>query len=351
MIPPINQLRLVTRHRRDCHRAENRQHGFTLVELLVVISIIGLLVGLLLPAVQASREAARRASCSSNLRQIALALLMFHDNHASFPQGGWGSAWIGLAEEGVGEDQPGGWVFQIAPYLEEIRLGEAGDLSYLSRPLPIFNCPTRRSGLALPVGTRFSHQANPLPAGAVERVVRGDYAINAGASHTFVWFGPASLAEGKTESYWENVPTNERFTGISHMRRSVALKRIGDGASKTYLVGEKFLAPMHYQSGLSSGDDDNLFCGYDVDNHRFVASQPVALLASGITPDAYFEPMRDADFPVGGGSWRPRFGSAHPNTLHLAMCDGAVRRVGYDVDPHLHYLAGRRNDAEITSRQ
>ena len=87
-----------------------RQAGFTLVELLVVIAIIGILIALLLPAVQAAREAARSLECRNHLRQLAVAALNHEQAHGHYPTGGWGFYWIGDPDRGFAEDQPGGWI-------------------------------------------------------------------------------------------------------------------------------------------------------------------------------------------------------------------------------------------------
>src|SRR4051812_27557186 len=128
-----------------------RMKGFTLVELLVVIAIIGILVALLLPAIQSAREAARRTQCKTNLKNIGLAILNHVDSHKVFPTGGvtWGVLIEDYIEDGkpVGTDRMGlGWGFQILPYLEEEALHNVttGD-QMRSTSVPLYNCPSRRS--------------------------------------------------------------------------------------------------------------------------------------------------------------------------------------------------------------
>ena len=96
-----------------------RRNGFTLVELLVVIAIIGVLVALLLPAIQAAREAARRTQCINNLKQLALGCQNHHDTHGHFPTGGWGWYWVGDPDRGFGKEQPGGWAYNLLPFFEQ----------------------------------------------------------------------------------------------------------------------------------------------------------------------------------------------------------------------------------------
>ena len=96
------------------------------MELLVVITIIGILIALLLPAVQAAREAARQAQCKNNLKQLALGCLSHENLNKWFPTGGWGYQWTGDADRGTDWRQPGGWIYNIMPFVELQSLHDMG---------------------------------------------------------------------------------------------------------------------------------------------------------------------------------------------------------------------------------
>lgn len=329
--------------------------GFTLVELLVVISIIGVLVALLLPAVQSAREAARRVTCSNNLKQNGVALLLHHDLQGHFPYGGWGRNWVGVPGRGSSKKQPGSWVYSILPNIEQDALHRLGqgltgieaDIAYVRRmqtPLSMFNCPSRRSNTARPAIA--AHALNPRPFGSTTLVVRADYAINAGGTHVSSFPGPETLAQGDDPGYWESNGTAvldvDDFTGISHLRIGVPLKKIEDGTSNTYLVGEKYLAYSNYDTGGSPGDNASMYAGYSYDTHRFSSTRNFAGTTIYLPPISDSKQLSLADLPY------VRFGSAHTQGFNMTYCDGSVHWISFDVEPEIHRRHGHRFDGEIT---
>jgi prepilin-type N-terminal cleavage/methylation domain-containing protein len=313
-----------------------KRRAFTLVELLTVIAIIGVLVALLLPAVQAAREAARRTQCTNNLKQIGLAFQNHESTVRFFPTGGWGYLWIGDPQRGFDERQPGGWVFNILPFVEQntqydLAKGATGEakatlLTQMNAiAITIVYCPTRRSSVAYPYKL-FTTPHNAIVTAAVGKT---DYAANGGDGPRGDPYptGPGSLAQGDTPGAFSWSPDNE--TGICYQRSMVSLRRITDGMSKTYLAGEKTVTPENYSTGLDNGDDQTALSGMDIDVVRWTQNASEKLFPWPDTP---------------GVEQYLRFGSAHPGILNMAFCDGSIQAISYSIDPETHRRLGNRED-------
>jgi prepilin-type N-terminal cleavage/methylation domain-containing protein len=173
-------------------RKPQARSGFTLVELLVVIAIIGVLIAILLPAIQASRESARRLECSNHVKQLALAMHAYLDTQKHFPSGGYGTPYSPHPDRGIGVNQTGSFFYVLLPYLESQQLFEMGkgvdpenstdpllldsNKQRNASPLGLFYCPTRRGVTNYPV----LPSRQPLMCSFMIEGARTDYAGNAG---------------------------------------------------------------------------------------------------------------------------------------------------------------------------
>ncbi|QDV71895.1 glycosyltransferase [Botrimarina mediterranea] len=255
--------------------------GFTLIEICVVIAIIGTLLAIALPAVQMAREASRRSSCVNNLRQQALAAKLHIDAYQHFPTGGWGEEWVGDPDLGFGPRQPGGWIYNVLPFVEQAALRDLGSgqstdekkqslKQLMMTPLEVLNCPSRRKSEIYPY-------RGPLPLKNVDpppEVAKSDYAIN--------------------------------FT-LSYKRSEVIVAEVllDKGMSKTLLTAEKGLNQRDYATGESAGDRLSMYTGDCEDVRRTVSNAPTGDRSGG-----------------NGG-----FGGPHPNGCNVAYGDGSVRFV------------------------
>lgn len=176
------------------------RRGFTLVELLVVITIIGILIGLLLPAVQNARERGRRTQCANNLKQLTIAAIEHETTHQYYPSGGWVWQWAGDPDRGTGPRQPGGWTYNILPFTENQAIHDLGaNMSATSTAkrnalalagsmaLSMFYCPTRRPAIPYP---NINDYVDTVECNATWHPLDGrtDYAANAGTDSGGAWW-------------------------------------------------------------------------------------------------------------------------------------------------------------------
>jgi prepilin-type N-terminal cleavage/methylation domain-containing protein len=377
--------RLITSRRGiDEPICKSKRNGFTLVELLVVIAIIGVLVALLLPAIQAAREAARRTQCVNNLKQLSLGMINHHDVQKHFPTGGWSYGWVGDPDRGFGKDQPGGWIYNLLPFVEQGNLHDIGadgnpaaatnpqrqavQLNVLPQPIDTINCPSRRPNMAYPLAKSdqsggFNNSLKPETCG------RSDYAVNSG--HMFVEFDAGATSYGAAGTYsWASDDTDllPYLTGISHQRSQVKISQVTDGTTNTYMIGEKFQQPSNYETGFSPGDNETWCTGYNNDNYRVTGAYANgANVISGFPNIIPLPPLPDSDTPTlptgvaappnpapGSVSSNPdlatrHFGSSHAAGFQVCMADGSARLITFDIDPVAHFYLGNREDGNTVT--
>lgn len=311
------------------------RNGVTLVELLIVVAIIGLLIQLLLPAVEMSRESARRTQCSNNIRQMAAGVQNHLASQEHLPAGGWSWQWVGDPQRGHGDKQPGGWIYNTLPFLEQQALYDLPSDELQSKPLALFHCPSRR--IAKPYANHWRHE--PKNAAVADNHARSDYAANGGDFYSNLGPGPATYEEADANSsVWSDSPRNA--TGIAHCRSVVRPADIVDGLSSTYLIGEKYLAQVNYKNGIEDGDDFTMYQGDDMDIVRW--TMPLVSDDAKSFEDRSNQPRADEESFVTAYA----FGSAHPAGWQAARCDGSVHLVSYELDPAVHRRFGNRADEQ-----
>ncbi len=324
--------------------------GFTLVELLVVMAIIGILIAILLPAVEAAREASRRATCQNNLKQLGQGCIQHLETQGFFPTGGWGYCWSGDPDRGYTLQQPGGWIYNVLAYIEEVNTRQIGANSGSSKPgllqqlnatvIGGVNCPSRRGSDSYMINDTSNSPLYYNSTGTTGTPCgKTDYAANAGSNAGSVQYlvGPTSLAAGDSATIgsgswgasFTGWPDTSIFTGVVFLRSQIKSVDIKDGTSNAFLLGEKYMDPDYYltaPTGLPPADNNSLFIGYDWDNIRWAYPGNM--------------PMRDTS----GVDSATQFGSAHGGGAYFVFCDGAVHLITYNIDPNTYNNLANRAD-------
>jgi prepilin-type N-terminal cleavage/methylation domain-containing protein len=298
-----------------------RRRAFTLVELLVVIAIIGILIALLLPAIQAAREAANVTTCSNQLRQWGLAVQNYQDSKKAYPP-----ARI--------EDHWANWSILLLPYVEEVAFSKRWDLGkrYYDHPddvrkteVGIMYCPSRgrenRIAIDTPDGTAKYEGAT------------GDYAAVSGDRRVFTnpdptdsWFDGTNA----TGVFKRAKKSTVKKTGsiVTAWKSAIQLRNITDGTSKTLALGEK-LVPLAKQT-VSVGDG-SIWNGDHEWNYARIAGPGYVLNDSNAATT----------------NWTLVFGSDHRGgVVNFALCDASVRSLSDETDSQtLGYLTNRNDGA------
>jgi prepilin-type N-terminal cleavage/methylation domain-containing protein/prepilin-type processing-associated H-X9-DG protein len=277
------------------------RRGFTLLELLVVIAIIGILTGMLLPAIQKIRERASQAQCMNNLKQLGLAFHTHHDALDCFPSGG--AEWYtppnynnrGLPYTGA--DQQAGWGFQILPYIDAEVVWKAGAQIAIATTQRVFFCPSRRGPQTVTYPDEYSP---PVTGGSLTHALT-DYAA----------------------SNWEG-------TGIVRQYQPVRKAEVKDGLSITLLLAEKRLNLNGF--GTPQPDDNEGYAaGWDEDVIRSTEVAPAP------------------DFNGTGWDKERRFGSSHVGRMNAVFGDGSVRTITYSINPAVFSRLGNKSDGQAVS--
>ncbi|MGD9127978.1 MAG: DUF1559 domain-containing protein [Planctomycetia bacterium] len=336
-------------------RTESRG-GVTLLDLLVTFVIICVLVAMLLPAIQASREADRNLKCKNHVKQLSFAAIQVLRTHGGFPSAGWGNGWMPDATLGIGPNQPGGWGYQVLPYINQNELFELGskatttaekraaNVKRATTPLAIWNCPARRPAKLYPIpeDSSWPFVKEPFLCNALTESIRTDYTMNAGDFLAYKGFDSVWYADDPQKNlagYMKRVKRlrHELLTGVTWRGSKATAKDISDGMSNTYLIGEKAIS-LDYMGKSDKqewGDDQNPYSADERDSVRWA------------DPDLCPRPMIDTA-GINGEEFSWAFGSPHPEGFNMSFCDGSVRSISYKIDLQMHADLANRHDGHKT---
>ncbi len=275
--------------------------GFTLVELLVVIAIIGILIALLLPAVQAAREAARRCQCTNNLSQVILAVQNYNMTHTKYPPGTIDEAGP-IANEAQGYHH--NWISQTLPYFEE-----SNTFRHIDFSVGVYdesNATVRQAAI-------WTLRCPSSP--ARDRSEELAFLTNYAGCH------------GPTET-----PIDVDNQGVFFLNSSIGYEDVSDGSSHTIFIGEKLIDDADTLGWMSGTRATLRNTGTRINAEATRRNRGMA-----VEPPA---PKRDK-FYVGG------YGSHHPGGGNFALGDGSVRFVSETIDPELFQHLGNRADGEL----
>lgn len=300
--------------------------GFTLIELLVSIAIIGVLMSLMLPAVQQAREQARITQCTNNLKQMGLAIQSFHAQYNALPPS-------------RNYDHFTSWAFLILPHLEQVNLFDNWDpaLKYYYQSdtarlthIPPYMCPTRRSGPM--ASTQNDDILSPYETSGHVPGTVADYACSAGYGPPGVWnwiTSNGAMIMGDATTDPPTVPAGNYAPPGAKLvtwKSRTSFRDITDGTSNTVIVGEKH-----------------------VRRPQFGIAQEDGAIYNGDHP-ASFSRCGGPGYPLARGetdAYRDNFGSYHESICNFVLADGSVRSINVYMATDILGRLTSRNDSEV----
>jgi prepilin-type N-terminal cleavage/methylation domain-containing protein/prepilin-type processing-associated H-X9-DG protein len=343
-------------------RHHTAQRAFTLVELLVVIAIIGTLVGLLLPAVQAAREAARRMSCSNNLKNLGLACLNYVDSkkHLPYSVTMWGWQEKDPPADGIlGKNKGGpgysgrGWIVEILPQIEQQALydriiaaidasdgrdflavakggwgmGHVDLRDIVTRQLPILTCPSDPSAMPNNLLYHWFHISNLDVAVTSYKGVMGDNELWPDGGNDLYNAATGFGSEPDCHAWADRQPCNGLFWRMAYLD-PIQLKQITDGQSNTLMIGES-VASQDYHSAAFFADGDWAVCSLPLNRFNI----------EGLDPDKMVEEWY----------YQRGFKSLHPGGAQFVFADGSVHFIQEDINHSTYRAYATRDRGETAS--